>query len=177
MSTISLFVVIHLRRFEFRRNAVPNPNLAVFPVANRTQTGNKRDDEAGRCRSALPAGYKQTCDALRLVLAVHRNGVLEYWGAEEFGRPPAGAVSFKFKMDTDLYDLAKAKARPCSISFSPDGNSMAVTARDKQVTVGKHHIGMPFLIFSWPLFLALSVYPYVIVPLHECPFRVWFCHS
>lgn len=78
----------------------------------------------------------KTCDALCVVLTVLRNGVLEYWGAEEFGRPPAGAVSFKFKMDTDLYDLAKAKARPCSISFSPDGKSMAVTARDKQVPVG-----------------------------------------
>ncbi|CAN0510306.1 unnamed protein product, partial [Ectocarpus sp. 8 AP-2014] len=33
-------------------------------------------------------------------------------------------------MDTDLYDLAKAKARPCSISFSPDGKSMAVRAFD-----------------------------------------------
>lgn len=62
-----------------------------------------------------------------------RNGVLEYWGAEEYGRPPAGSVSFKFKMDTDLYDLAKAKTRPCSISFSLDGKNMAVTARDKQV--------------------------------------------
>lgn len=59
--------------------------------------------------------------------------MLEYWGAEEFGRTPTGVVSFKFKMDTDLYDLAKAKTRPCSISFSPDGKSMAVTSRDKQV--------------------------------------------
>lgn len=60
---------------------------------------------------------------------------MEYWGAQDYGRPPAGAVTFKFKMDTDLYDLAKAKTRPCSISFSPDGKSMAVTARDKQVMV------------------------------------------
>lgn len=59
--------------------------------------------------------------------------MLEYWGGEEYGRPPPGMVSFKFKMDTDLYDLAKAKTRPCSISFSPDGKSMAVTSRDKQV--------------------------------------------
>lgn len=62
-----------------------------------------------------------------------RNGVLEYWGAEDYGRPPSGAVSFKFKMDTDLYDLAKVKTRPCSISISPNGKSMAVTSRDKQV--------------------------------------------
>lgn len=62
--------------------------------------------------------------------------MLEYWSAEDYGRPPPGAVKFKFKMDTDLYDLAKAKTRPCSISFSPDGKSMAVTARDKQAWLG-----------------------------------------
>lgn len=67
-----------------------------------------------------------------LPLEHSRSGVLEYWGAQDYGRPPAGAVRFKFKMDTDLYDLAKAKTRPCSITFSPDGKSMAVTARDKQ---------------------------------------------
>ncbi|CAN0519186.1 unnamed protein product, partial [Ectocarpus sp. 12 AP-2014] len=61
-----------------------------------------------------------------------RSGVLEYWSAEDYGRPPAGAVKFKFKMDTDLYDLAKAKTRPCSISFSPDGKSMASDALDRQ---------------------------------------------
>lgn len=69
----------------------------------------------------------------KTVVSADRKGVLEYWGAEEFGNPPAGAVSFRFKMDTDLYDLAKAKTRPCSITFSPDGKSMAITSRDKQV--------------------------------------------
>lgn len=77
-----------------------------------------------------------------------RKGVLEYWGAEDFGRPPAGAVSFKFKMDTDLYDLAKAKTRPCSISFSPDGKSMAVTSRDKQVSVPVL-LPFPYLVLSF----------------------------
>ncbi|CAB1120888.1 unnamed protein product [Ectocarpus sp. CCAP 1310/34] len=68
----------------------------------------------------------------KTVVSADRSGVLEYWSADDYGRPPARAVKFKFKMDTDLYDLAKAKTRPCSISFSPDGKSMAVTARDKQ---------------------------------------------
>ncbi|CAM9800719.1 unnamed protein product [Pylaiella littoralis] len=71
----------------------------------------------------------------KTVVSADRSGVLEYWGAEEYGRPRAAAVTFKFKMDTDLYDLAKAKTRACSICFSPDGKSMAVTARDKQVRV------------------------------------------
>lgn len=67
-------------------------------------------------------------------LSFDRNGILEYWGAQSCGRPPTGAVTFKFKTDTDLYDLAKAKTKPCSICFSHDGRSMATTSRDKQVS-------------------------------------------
>ncbi|CBJ32259.1 peptidylprolyl isomerase domain and WD repeat containing 1 [Ectocarpus siliculosus] len=44
----------------------------------------------------------------KTVVSADRSGVLEYWSAEDCGRPPAGAVKFKFKMDTDLYDMAKA---------------------------------------------------------------------
>lgn len=84
----------------------------------------------GHSSPVLTLAYNEPA---KTVVSADRNGVLEYWGAEEYGRPPAGSVSFKFKMDTDLYDLAKAKTRPCSISFSPDGKNMAVTARDKQV--------------------------------------------
>ncbi|CAM9904607.1 unnamed protein product, partial [Phaeothamnion confervicola] len=39
------------------------------------------------------------------------------------------------KMETDLYALQKAKTRACSISFSPDGAAMAITARDKKLRV------------------------------------------
>ncbi|CAN0165110.1 unnamed protein product [Discosporangium mesarthrocarpum] len=77
-------------------------------------------------------GYNEV---YRTVVSADRNGVLEYWGAEDLGKPPVGAVKFKWKMDTDLYDLAKAKTRPCSVTFSPDGSSMAITSRDKQVRV------------------------------------------
>lgn len=74
---------------------------------------------------------------------------MEYWGAEELGEPPTGAVSFRYKMDTDLYDLAKVKTRPCSITFSPDGKSMAVTSRDKQVRlISVHFFRIALQIFS-----------------------------
>ncbi len=49
--------------------------------------------------------------------------------------PPLGVVNFRFKMDTDLYALAKAGIRPCNITMSPDGDRMVVTAHDKQVRV------------------------------------------
>ncbi len=46
-----------------------------------------------------------------------------------------GVVSFRFKMDTDLYALAKAGIRPCNITMSLDGTRLVVTALDKQVRV------------------------------------------
>ena len=38
-------------------------------------------------------------------------------------------------MDTDLFDVAKAKAKACAISLDRDGKRFAVTATDKQVRV------------------------------------------
>ena len=66
-------------------------------------------------------------------------GVLEYWVADadtpDTAKLPAAHVAFRFKIDTDLYDLAKARARPCGLVFSPDGGRFCVTASDKQVRV------------------------------------------
>ncbi len=75
-----------------------------------------------------------------VVVSGDQKGVLEYWnaapeGPDEAHTLPAGAVAFRFKVDTDLFDLAKAKAAPCGLSFSPDGRRFAVTATDKQLRV------------------------------------------
>lgn len=91
----------------------------------------------GACYSSPFCALPSICISLHF----YRNGILEYWGAQSCGRPPTGAVTFKFKTDTDLYDLAKAKTKPCSISFSPDGRSMATTSRDKQVSCACGSVG------------------------------------
>eukprot|EP00618_Florenciella_parvula_P001443 CAMPEP_0119485350 /NCGR_PEP_ID=MMETSP1344-20130328/12081_1 /TAXON_ID=236787 /ORGANISM="Florenciella parvula, Strain CCMP2471" /LENGTH=521 /DNA_ID=CAMNT_0007520015 /DNA_START=27 /DNA_END=1592 /DNA_ORIENTATION=+ len=74
------------------------------------------------------------------VISCDEKGVLEYWpstplNVSEPHTLAKGAVSFKYKMDTDLYDLAKAKTKPCSLSTSPDGARFAILAADKQVRV------------------------------------------
>ena len=42
-------------------------------------------------------------------------------------------VTFRYKTDTDLYAIAKAKARPLALAISPDGEYFAVTASDFKV--------------------------------------------
>ncbi|CAM9602696.1 unnamed protein product [Chrysoparadoxa australica] len=73
--------------------------------------------------------------AMGTVVSGDSKGGLEYWSAETYGTPPERSVSFRFKLETDLYDLAKVKAKPCSICFSPNGLRMAVMATDRQVRV------------------------------------------
>jgi len=69
-----------------------------------------------------------------VVISGDSKGVLEYWDCETLELPVAGSsIAFRFKTDTDLYDLAKARTFPCSISCSPRGDVFVVMARDKQL--------------------------------------------
>lgn len=67
---------------------------------------------------------------LHLSTYSHCVGMIEYWSPSEGLTLPADAVSFSSKLDTDLYALAKAKATPRSLDFSPDGSQFAVVASD-----------------------------------------------
>jgi len=78
-----------------------------------------------------------------VVISADAKGMLEYWSADglEF---PKDQVSFKFKGETDLYDLAKAKSRPVHVAVSPSGTLFSVVSQDMQVRVfrfreGKKH--------------------------------------
>ncbi|KAH8083908.1 peptidyl-prolyl cis-trans isomerase [Aureococcus anophagefferens] len=76
-----------------------------------------------------------------------RFNVLEYWrapetrgGVDDEGNVakiqetaadlPTDVVTFKRKVDTDLYALAKAKVAPCRVAGSRDGSKFAVTCAD-----------------------------------------------
>eukprot|EP00750_Incisomonas_marina_P017727 INCI2388.1.p1 GENE.INCI2388.1~~INCI2388.1.p1 ORF type:complete len:685 (-),score=152.56 INCI2388.1:36-2090(-) len=79
--------------------------------------------------------------AADVVVSIDMRGVIEYWDAGDYQFPgktasdPKGKVLFQYKSETDLYDLAKNKARPHSLAISPDGHSFAVTSSDAQVRV------------------------------------------
>jgi peptidylprolyl isomerase domain and WD repeat-containing protein 1 len=63
--------------------------------------------------------------------------VIEYWDVDTFQQPTVESrkISFHYKSDTDLYDLAKSKTVPCVLSVSPLGDQFAVTSRDKIIRV------------------------------------------
>ena len=72
--------------------------------------------------------YSEPADA---VISADAGGGLEYWCPGTGGALPAGAVSFSFKLDTDLYALAKAKAHALSLDVSKDGSKFVVFSSDR----------------------------------------------
>ena len=63
--------------------------------------------------------------------------MIEYWSPETLSPVASSspAISFKFKSDTDLYALAKAKTYPTSIKVSPNGKQFVLMSKDKQIRV------------------------------------------
>ncbi|CAI5742053.1 unnamed protein product [Hyaloperonospora brassicae] len=67
------------------------------------------------------------------VLSADRNGVIEYWDTETH-KLPLG-VQFRYKGETDLYELAKCKTYATALDVSRDGSKFVVTAKDNQIRV------------------------------------------
>ncbi len=75
-----------------------------------------------------------------LVASADAAGHVEVWSAEPdpvtgepFGHP--ASVAFKYKTETHLYEFLKAKTAPTTLTFSPDGQLFACTARDNLIRV------------------------------------------
>ena len=71
------------------------------------------------------------------IISGDKGGMIEYWHTDTYValKPSDSIVTFEYKVDTDLYDLAKAKTIPTSLVISMDGTSFAITALDQQVRV------------------------------------------
>ena len=63
-------------------------------------------------------------------LYARASGVIEYWSGTTL-KFPAEAVSFRFKLDTDLYALAKAKTAARALEVSRDGAQFVITSADR----------------------------------------------
>ena len=59
--------------------------------------------------------YCSRCHFPHLCEPTRPQGFLEYWSATSYEAPGPAAVSFSSKLDTDLFDVAKAKAVARSI--------------------------------------------------------------
>lgn len=65
-----------------------------------------------------------------VVVSVDSRGVIEYW-SQLSGEFPSDKVVFKYKTETDLYDIAKTRTVPVSLTVSPRGDSFAVASQDR----------------------------------------------
>lgn len=77
------------------------------------------------------------------MVSVDEKGMLDYWGSHraEYRFPGPDVVAFASKLDTDLYELAKAKVRPHDIAFSPNGSHFAMICSDRKVRLYRFTTG------------------------------------
>jgi len=82
------------------------------------------------------------------MISADARGVIEYWPSDvdSSGSGSAGAgtpkgLSFRYKTNTDLYSLAKARAAPTSLAIAPDGEHFAITASDYKVRLFRYASG------------------------------------
>ena len=70
------------------------------------------------------------------VISGDSKGVLEYWDANSYAAlsvTNSMHVVYQYKTETGLYELAKAKTSPVSITVSPSGSKFAVVSKDWKV--------------------------------------------
>ena len=75
-----------------------------------------------------------------LVVSADGKGMLEYWSSDlDDGDAcyafPRSKVSFKSKLDSDLFELLKKKTHATALDISHDGGKLAVVGKDKQIRV------------------------------------------
>ncbi|KXZ54623.1 hypothetical protein GPECTOR_4g688 [Gonium pectorale] len=74
---------------------------------------------------------------LDTVVSADAKGFIEYWCGTSYGHPDGGRVGWSSKLDTDLFDLAKAKTTARSLEVSSDGQQFAMVCADRRVRVFK----------------------------------------
>jgi peptidylprolyl isomerase domain and WD repeat-containing protein 1 len=78
--------------------------------------------------------------AKQVVVSADDKGVIEYWSPVDY-QVPTAAVDFRFKSDTDLYSLAKAKTKALSLEMSKDGEQFSTMGPDRRVRVFRFATG------------------------------------
>ena len=71
------------------------------------------------------------CAMFNIALSLDTQGMIEFWKTEAPYDYPESFFDFKYKMKTDLYELAKNKAYGIHSKFSPDGSKFCVYGSDR----------------------------------------------
>ena len=81
------------------------------------------------------------------VISAEGKGALEYWSSKQEDEYTAltstnhAQVGFSYKLDTDLYAMAKAKTKALTIEVSADGEQFSTTGPDRRVRVFRWSTG------------------------------------
>uniref|UniRef100_A0A7S3QTC1 peptidylprolyl isomerase n=1 Tax=Dunaliella tertiolecta TaxID=3047 RepID=A0A7S3QTC1_DUNTE len=75
------------------------------------------------------------------VISTDQKGFLEYWDGTSYEAPSAPTVSFTMKLDTNLFDLAKAKTVAHCIEVDKSGLKFVTVSKDRRIRVFKFKTG------------------------------------
>ncbi|XP_076800804.1 peptidylprolyl isomerase domain and WD repeat-containing protein 1-like [Clavelina lepadiformis] len=98
-------------------------------------------------------GAEITCikfnQVFKVAISSDKLGMLEYWtGQDKNYKFPEDTVKFKYKTDTDLYELAKHQTQALSIDVSSSGLLFACTAQDRCIRVFHFLTGKKSRVFN-----------------------------
>uniref|UniRef100_A0A061RJB2 peptidylprolyl isomerase n=1 Tax=Tetraselmis sp. GSL018 TaxID=582737 RepID=A0A061RJB2_9CHLO len=79
-------------------------------------------------------------EAYGCVITTDSKGMIDYWDAASF-EFPKDTVHFEYKLDTDMYALAKAKTTAPAIDVSRDGSKFVSFCADRKVRIFKFLTG------------------------------------
>lgn len=83
------------------------------------------------------------------VISVDKNSVLDYWSTSKHDyKFPEDRVNFKFKTETDLYELAKNKCALHDLCITEDGMYFATLSNDRKVRIFKFKTGKMLKVFD-----------------------------
>ena len=73
--------------------------------------------------------------AFDVVVSADQGGMIEYWSGPKDDYQMPKNVDFESKLDTDLYEFAKNKTFPLTMSVSKDGKFLATFGADRKIRV------------------------------------------
>ncbi|XP_015781603.1 peptidylprolyl isomerase domain and WD repeat-containing protein 1-like [Tetranychus urticae] len=92
------------------------------------------------------------------VISVDKSSMIEYWSSAKHDYTfPDDRVDFKYKTDTDLYELAKAETAIHDLAFTDNGLHFATLSSDRKVRLFKFKTGKVIRIFDESLSVFSSL--------------------
>ncbi|CAI5996884.1 unnamed protein product [Closterium sp. NIES-64] len=144
---VATFDMISMLKLPFEPSAVcflfkPDNAIAKLAIADKNSPEIHVFDARGGTNEAVgrvkvhgaPVVAMQFNVAANAVVSTDASGMIEYWSADTYTFP-AASVRFKYKTDTDLYALAKAKTTAPSLEISPEGCQFATVSPDRRIRI------------------------------------------